>query len=101
MSLWPVIVACGAVTFATRLSFVALEGRRAAPAWFRELLPFVPVATLTAIVAPALARPAGAGDASGGPARLVAGAIAAAIAATTRSVPLTLAGGFLALWLAS
>ncbi|GAO02241.1 AzlD domain-containing protein [Anaeromyxobacter sp. PSR-1] len=101
MSLWLVILACGAVTFATRLSFVALEGRRAAPGWFRELLPFVPVATLTAIVVPALARPAAGGDAAGVPARLAAGAAAAALAAVTRSVPLTLAGGFLVLWLAS
>jgi branched-subunit amino acid transport protein len=101
MSFWAVLLACGAVTFATRLSFIAAEGRYEAPAWFRNMLPFVPVATLTAIIVPELARPGGAWDVSIHNPRLVAGCAAIAIAVATRSVLFTIAGGFLTLWIAS
>jgi branched-subunit amino acid transport protein len=93
------MIAVGAVTFATRLSFVAAEGRLAIPAWFRALLPFVPIATLTAIIAPELARPGGTWDLSLGNARLVAGLVAAAVASLTRNVLLTIAAGFAVLLL--
>lgn len=99
MSLWAVMVAVGAVTFATRLSFIAAEGRLAVPGWFRALLPFVPVATLTAIIAPELARPGGSWDLSVGNARLVAGLVAAVVASWTRNVLLTIAVGFAVLLL--
>lgn len=98
---WLVLVACGALTFATRLSFVAAEGRYAAPAWFRKMLPFVPIATLTAIIVPALALPGGAWDLSLRNGRLVAGFAAIVVAAATRNVLLTIALGFGVLWLAS
>jgi branched-subunit amino acid transport protein len=101
MSFWLVLVACGAITYATRLSFIAAEGRYAAPAWFRNMLPFVPIATLTAIIVPELARPGGAWDLSLRNARLVAGCAAIAIAVASRSVFLTIAGGFAVLWLVS
>jgi branched-subunit amino acid transport protein len=100
VSLWIVMLLGGAVTFATRLSFIAAEGRFAVPGWFRAMLPYVPVATLTAIVAPELARPGGTWDLSAGNERLVAGLAAVAIAAATRNVLLTIAGGFVVLWLA-
>ena len=80
MSIWAVIVAGGLVTFLTRLSFIAAEGRFAVPAWFRAMLPFVPVATLTAIIAPALAHPGGAWQVSLSNPRLVAGALAGGFA---------------------
>lgn len=98
MSFWAVMAACGAVTFAARLSFIAAEGRYAPPRWFRAMLPFVPIATLTAIVVPEVARPGGALDLSPGNARLVAGLAAAAVAAVTRNVLLTIALGFAVLW---
>lgn len=101
MTFWLVLLACGALTFATRLSFIAAEGRYAAPAWFRNMLPFVPIATLTAIIVPELARPGGAWDLSLRNGRLVAGLAAIAIAVATRSVLFTIAGGFAVLWLAS
>jgi branched-subunit amino acid transport protein len=94
VSFWLVMAACGLATFLTRLSFIAAEGRFAVPPWFRAMLPFVPVATLTAIVAPALVRPEGAWDLTPGNARLVAGAVAIAVAAWKRSVLLTLLAGF-------
>jgi branched-subunit amino acid transport protein len=99
VSFWLVMLLGGAITFATRLSFIAVEGRYAVPDWFRATLPFVPIATLTAIVAPELASPGGALDLSPSNGRLVAGLAAAAIAAATRRVLFTIAGGFAVLWL--
>ena len=100
MNVWLIMVACGLVTFALRLSFIAAEGRVTFPRWFRLILPFVPVATLTALVAPELLLSQGALWLSWRNPRLVAGVIAVLIAAITRSVLWTLVGGFagLALW---
>lgn len=100
MSVWPTMIVCGLVTFALRLSFIAAEGRVTFPRWFRVLLPFVPVATLTALVVPELLLSRGALWLSWDNARLMAGLVAIAIAAITRSVLWTLIGGFavLALW---
>lgn len=97
--IWLVMLAAGLVTFAYRLSFIAAEGRVALPAWFRAMLPYVPVATLTAIIAPALLRPGGGWDVSLGNARLLAGAVAIGVAAVTRNVLATIAVGFGALFL--
>ena len=94
MSLWLVMVAGGAITFLTRLSFIAAEGRIAVPRWFRAMLPFVPVAVLTALVAPDLFRPGGAWNVSPASPRLLAGAVAVAVAALTRNVLLTISIGF-------
>lgn len=94
MNLWMVMVAGGAVTFLTRLSFIAAEGRISVPRWFRAMLPFVPVATLTALVAPALLRPGGAWDVSVGNERLIAGVVAVVVAGVGRNVLLTLSIGF-------
>ena len=96
MSFWLVMIAGGLLTFLTRLSFIAAEGRFRVPAWFRATLPFVPVATLTAIIAPALVRPEGAWELSLGNAKLVAGAVAVAVAAWRRNVLLTIVLGFAA-----
>ena len=89
MSVWWIMLACGVVTFAIRLSFIAAEGKLTFPRWFRTLLPFVPVAALTALVIPLWL--------SFNNSRLVAGLIAIAIAVQTRSVLWTLIGGFTAL----
>ena len=67
------------------------------PSWFRTLLPFVPVAALTALVIPELLMPQGTLWLSLNNSRLVAGLIAIAIAVQTRSVLWTLVGGFAAL----
>ena len=101
LSVWLTMVVCGLLTFALRLSFIAAEGRVSFPRWFRVVLPFVPVATLTALVAPDLLMPHGALWWSWHNARLMAGLVAIAIAAVTRSVLWTLLGGFAALALGS
>lgn len=97
MSVWLIMALCGVVTFAIRLSFIAAEGKVAFPLGFRRLLPFVPVATLTALVIPELLMPQGALWLAWDNARLMAGVAAIVIAATTRSVPWTLVGGFVVL----
>ncbi|MFL5274679.1 MAG: AzlD domain-containing protein, partial [Anaeromyxobacteraceae bacterium] len=98
MSFWLVMLAGGALTFATRLSFIAAEGRVALPASFRAMLPYVPIATLTAIILPELVMPGGTVQLSLANARLVAGCAAVAVAAATRSVLVTIAVGFAVLF---
>ena len=58
------------------------------------MLPFVPVATLTALVAPALLRPEGRWISSPLEPRFLAGAIAVVVAAVSRNVLLTICVGF-------
>jgi branched-subunit amino acid transport protein len=92
-SLWLILVIVGALTFATRLSFIVLLGRVEMPAWLRGVLRFVPVAALTAIFAPELLTPKGTLDISLGNARLLAGVLAIVVAWRTRNVLLTIAVG--------
>ncbi len=103
MSLWLVMIAGGTVTFLTRLSFIAFEGTISIPRWFRAMLPFVPVAVLTALIAPELLRPGGSWNASLASPRLLAGSVAVGVAAVSRNVLLTIVVGFAAflllLWL--
>jgi branched-subunit amino acid transport protein len=94
VSIWLVMVAAGVITFLTRLSFIAAEGRLTLPRWFHAMLPFVPVATLTAILVPEVLRPGGAWNLSPGSPRIVAGAVAVLVAALSRNVLLTLTLGF-------
>ena len=96
MSLWLTMLLAGAATFAIRLSFIGAAGRFDAPAWFRRMLRFVPIAALTALVWPDLLIAHG--QLSLGEPRLIAGLIAAVAAWKTRSVALTISTGMLALW---
>ena len=67
------------------------------PAWFRTALQFVPAAMLSALIAPDLLMRDGAVFVSLHNARLIAGVVAIVIAARTRSVGWTIAGGMAAL----
>ena len=98
LALWLTIAGAGAVTFALRLSFIALVGRMATPHFFGRALRFVPAAVLTAVVIPLLFYANGALDFSLGNERLLAGLVAALIAWRTRNVLFTLGGGMAALW---
>jgi branched-subunit amino acid transport protein len=98
LALWLTIVGAGAVTFALRLSFIALLGRVEMPLYFGRALRFVPAAVLTAVVIPLLFYEDGALDASLGNERLLAGLFAALIAWRTKNVLFTLGGGMAALW---
>ncbi|WP_354683172.1 AzlD domain-containing protein [Cupriavidus necator] len=90
--LW-VFLAAGLATFLIRLSFIAVEGRVRLPPWFRTALQFVPAAMLSALIAPDLLMQHGELALTPTNARLVAGVVAILIAARTRSVGWTIAGG--------
>jgi branched-subunit amino acid transport protein len=96
-TLWLTLIIAGILTFATRLSFIALMDRWQAPEWVQRALRYVPPAILTAIIFPelflrdshlVLLNP-----------RLIAGVLAALIAWRTKSALLTIAVGMAALLL--
>jgi len=98
MNLWWLMLACGAITFGIRYSFIAAEGHYQPPSWFRRLLPFVPIAALTAIVVPELLLVQGEVILGGGNYRLWAGLIAILVASVWRNTLLTIGSGFVALF---
>jgi branched-subunit amino acid transport protein len=97
-TLWLAVVGAGAITFALRLSFIALLGRIEIPLALGRALRFVPGAVLTAVVIPLLFYENGALEVSLGNERLLAGLVAALIAWRTRNVLFTLGGGMVTLW---
>jgi branched chain amino acid efflux pump len=97
-ALWLAIVGAGAITFALRLSFIALLGQIEIPLVLARALRFVPAAVLTAVVIPLLLYVNGAVEVSFGNERLLAGLAAFLICWRTRSVPLTIVGGMVVLW---
>ena len=99
MNLWPTLLAAGLLTFAIRLSFIVLEGRYQPAPWFVALLPFVPVAALTALVTPDLLLVAGELRFGIDNPRLWAGLMAIAVAAWRKNILLTIGSGFMVLWL--
>lgn len=100
MSWLPVLVVCGLITFAIRLSFIALLGRYELPPVAARALRFVPPAVLSAIIFPELVLRDGALRLEPHNARLVAGLLAALVAWRTRNVFLTIAAGMAFLWIA-
>jgi branched-subunit amino acid transport protein len=98
MSWLPVFLVAGLVTFAIRLSFIALLGRVELPVVLTRALRFVPPAVLSAIIFPELLVRDGALDLRPGNVRLIAGVIAAVVAWRTRNVLLTIAVGMGTLW---
>jgi branched-subunit amino acid transport protein len=97
MNLWWLMLICGVVTFCIRYSFIAAEGHYQPPAWFLRLLPFVPIAALTALVAPELLLVQGDILLGSGNPRLWAGLVAIVVAAIWRNTLLTIGCGFVAL----
>jgi len=96
---WLAVAGAGAITFALRLSFIARMGRIKIPVLLSRALRFVPAAVFTAVVIPLLFYVDGAVEVSFGNERLLAGVAAVLIAWRTRSVPLTLVGGMVVLWM--
>lgn len=99
MWLLVLLILMGLVTFAIRLSVIALSDKIELPALVRRSLRFVPPAVLSAIIAPELLMRAGTLDISLTNARLVAGVVAALVAWRTKNVLLTIAVGMVVLWL--
>lgn len=92
------IAVIGVVTYAIRVSFIALFGRvDEIPPRIKRALRFVPAAVLGALVLPALITVE---PASGGLQvdRLVAGGLAAGVAWRTEDVLATMVVGMVALW---
>lgn len=98
MRYWLLIAGMGVITFGIRGSVIALFGRVEIPPHLRRSLRFVPPAVLTALVTPALVRPAGAVDLSFTNTHLVAGIVAAVVAWKAKSTVLTIASGMAVLW---
>ena len=99
MSTWAAIVLVGAVTFLLRASFIVFADPHRFPHLFRQALAFVPPAVLAAIVAPGLLLRGDVVDPSLDNLRWIAGLVAIAVAARTRSTLATVAVGMCALWL--
>lgn len=98
MSHWPSIAGMGLITFAIRVSLIALVGRTDIRPAVRRSLRFVPPAVLMALAAPALVRPEGTIDLSFTNAYLVAGVLAALTAWKTQHTLLTIGTGMTILW---
>ena len=97
MNIWLVMILGGLLTFGMRFSFVYLLGRFHIPETMRRALHYVPPAVLSAIVFPELLMPANHLDLSLGNFRLLAGLVAIAVAAWTKSSLLTILFGMVAL----
>lgn len=96
---WLIIIGLAAGTYLLRLSFIQAWQWIDVPPALARALRYVPPAVFAALVLPALTVAGGAIDVSPGNERLVAGALAAAVAWYSRSVILTLCAGMGALWL--
>jgi branched-subunit amino acid transport protein len=83
----------GLLTFGIRLSFIVFMGRAQISTMLHQALRFVPVAVLSALIAPALFLPRGSLDLSPGNIRLIAGLLAILVAWRTKNVLLTIVGG--------
>jgi branched-subunit amino acid transport protein len=97
LKLWVVILAVGAINYASRLSFIAFFARRSMPPLLARALRYVPPAMLMALIVPmVVAR--GVGIETINP-RIPAAIIAGAVAWRTRSTLKTMFAGMASLWL--
>jgi branched-subunit amino acid transport protein len=96
---WALIAGAGLVAFFTRAIFILPGSHLRLPATAERVLRHAPAAALMAIVVPDLALTQGALSISIENPRLVAGLVAFALAAATRSVLVTIAGGMAVLTL--
>ncbi len=99
MTLWLTILGMTAVTFAERAAFLLLPARVQLPEWLRRALRYVPAAVLTAIWAPELLLRDGVLNLAPGNERLLAGAVAIAVAWRFRVTFGTILAGLAALHL--
>ena len=97
MNTWVILLIAGALTFATRLSFIALLGRLNTPTWFTRLLRFVPPAVLSAIIFRDVLIQNNALVISLGNLNLIAASVAVFVAWRTKNTLLTIGAGMLTL----
>ena len=97
MSVWPVMLLGGLITFGIRFWFIYLFGKFHIPEWVRRALHYVPPAVLSAIVFPELFLHNGTLDLSLHNVRLLAGVVAILVAWYSKNTLLTIVVGMLAL----
>lgn len=97
-SFWLLIVLAGLGTLVIRLAPVIAHGRVPTPPLVTRLLAFVPPAAMAALIVPGALYVKTAAGYDVSPARIVAAAVALAVALRWRNVLLTLAAGMLTLW---
>jgi len=98
MLIWLLIIGMLVITFLIRYSFFAWPNLRF-PCLAEQGLHYVPVAVLTAIVAPGMLMPEGEWALRWDNAYLLAGLLAILIAAWSRNLLATIAGGLLVFFL--
>jgi len=91
--LWVTIIIVGLLTLGIRLSFMVLMGKMRISPRAQQALRLVPVAVLSALIAPALFFPSGSLDVSFSNIRLIAGILAILVAWRTKNVLLTIFTG--------
>jgi len=96
---WALIAGMAAIAFLTRAVFILPGSHLRLPPTAERMLRYAPAAALMAIIVPDIALVQGALSISIENPRLVGGLVAFALAASTRSVFATIAGGMLALTL--
>lgn len=99
MNIWLIMLIVGLLTFGIRLSFILILDRWTPPPIVERALRFVPVAVLSAIIAPELILPGGSLDISLGNERLLAGLVATVVAWYTKNIVWTILAGMGALLL--
>ncbi len=99
MNIWLVMIFLGLLTFAIRLSFILLLERIKLPPTFQRALRLVPIAVLSAIIAPELGYYHEALALSPTNPRLLAGIVATLVAFWTKNVVWTLLAGMTVFWL--
>jgi len=99
MNLWYTIGGMAIVTYLARASFLLLPPGVETPPWLRRALRYVPAAVLTAIWAPELFLAGSELAISPGNERLLAGAVAIAVAWRWRLTFVTILAGLAALHL--
>ena len=97
MNIWLVMLAGGALTFLTRLSFIFLLSKTETSPILRRALTYVPPAVLSAIIFPELFLGDGGLNITLGNERLLAGIAAALVAWRTRNALAAILAGMVVL----
>ena len=97
--LWVTIIVIGLLTLGIRLSFIVFIGKMQVSPIMQKALRFVPIAVLSALIAPALFFSNGSLFVSLSNPRLIAGLLAIFIAWRTKNILLTIFSGMACLFI--
>ncbi len=90
---WLTMLIIGMLTFGIRISFIIILDRWQPPMLLERALRFVPIAVLSAIIAPELVLHSGSLDISLSNLRLLAGLVATLVAWKTKNIVWTIIAG--------